>query len=85
MKDEARGLTPPGGVRRALIAAGAATLAFGAAMVRAAAPNALPKGLSPPREPQRMPPFDLPTVGGTNLRSEALQGQLVLVRFWASW
>ena len=54
-----------------------------AAPVRAQAP--LPPGLSPPAKPTAMPTFELPTVGGTALRSEALRGQVVVIRFWASW
>jgi hypothetical protein len=32
-----------------------------------------------------MPAFDLPTVAGSPLRSESLKGQVLVVRFWASW
>jgi len=45
----------------------------------------LPKGLNAPAKPTTMPAFDLPTVAGPNLRSESLKGQVVIVRFWASW
>ena len=44
-----------------------------------------PPGLSAPAKPTSMPPFDLPTTAGPALRSEALRGQVVVIRFWASW
>ena len=45
----------------------------------------LPKGLSAPPKPAEMPAFDLPTTAGGTLRSESLRGQVVVVRYWASW
>jgi len=45
----------------------------------------LPPGLSPPAKPTVMPAFELPTIAGTQVRSEALRGQVVVIRFWASW
>jgi hypothetical protein len=45
----------------------------------------LPKGLSAPPKPTAMPAFDLPTTAGGALHSESLRGQVVIVRYWASW
>jgi hypothetical protein len=45
----------------------------------------MPPGLSAPAKPMVMPAFDLPTVAGSPLRSESLKGQVLVVRFWASW
>ena len=50
-----------------------------------AAEPALPEGLSVPGKSTAMPAFDLPTTAGTTLRSESLRGQVVVIRFWASW
>ncbi len=44
-----------------------------------------PPGLSAPARTTAMPAFDLPTTAGGHLRSEALRGQVVVIRFWASW
>jgi len=44
-----------------------------------------PTGLSAPPKPTAMPAFDLPTTDGNTLRSESLRGQVVVVRYWASW
>ena len=44
-----------------------------------------PAGLSAPAKPTVMPAFDLPTVNGSTFRSESLRGQVVIVRYWASW
>jgi peroxiredoxin len=32
-----------------------------------------------------MPEFELPDTNGATLRSAALQGKVVVVRFWATW
>jgi len=45
----------------------------------------LPKGLSAPAKPTPMPAFELPTTDGGTFRSESLRGQVVVVRYWASW
>ena len=45
----------------------------------------LPKGLSAPPKPTEMPAFDLPTTAGGTLRSESLKGQVLILRYWASW
>ena len=44
-----------------------------------------PAGLSAPPKPTMMPAFELPTTAGNTFRSEALRGQVVIVRYWASW
>ena len=45
----------------------------------------LPAGLSAPAKPTAMPHFDLQTTAGPVLHSDALRGQVVVIRFWASW
>ena len=45
----------------------------------------LPSGLSAPPKATLMPAFELPTTDGNTLRSESLRGQVVVVRYWASW
>jgi hypothetical protein len=52
---------------------------------RAAEVLAPPRGLSAPPKPIAMPAFDLPTTAGGDLRSESLRGQVLVIRFWASW
>ena len=44
-----------------------------------------PAGLSAPAKPTPMPAFELPTTAGSTFRSESLRGQVVVVRYWASW
>jgi len=44
-----------------------------------------PAGLVAPAKPTTLPAFDLPTTAGKPLRSEALKGQVLVIRFWASW
>ena len=44
-----------------------------------------PAGLSALAKPTAMPAFELPTTAGSTFRSEALRGQVVVVRYWASW
>jgi len=44
-----------------------------------------PKGLAAPAKPAALPAFDLPTTAGMRLRSETLKGQVLVIRFWASW
>lgn len=51
----------------------------------AAALPAPPAALKPPAKPAAMPAFALPTTDGSPLRSDTLRGQVVIVRFWASW
>ena len=44
-----------------------------------------PTGLNAPPKPTAMPGFELPTTDGSTLRSESLRGQVVVLRYWASW
>ena len=66
---------------RALVA----VLALCAASAIAADLPAPPAGLSAPPKLTAMPAFDLPTTAGSTFRSESLRGQVVVVRYWASW
>jgi len=50
-----------------------------------AAELAMPAGLSAPAQPTMMPAFDLPTTAGHALNSTSLKGQVLVIRFWASW
>ena len=53
--------------------------------VQAAQSVSPPPGLKPPAKPTSMPAFELPTAAGGKLDSRSLAGQVVVVRFWASW
>ena len=77
--------TPPrAGRRRWLVhAVCCAGLAF-TLPVQAAEP-APPPELKAPAKPTAMPAFVLPTTAGPNLDSKSLQGQVLVIRFWASW
>ncbi len=44
-----------------------------------------PEGMAAVKPPMPMPAFSLPGVNGAPLNSSALQGQVVVVRFWATW
>lgn len=46
-----------------------------------------PEGLATPAQAGSMPEFALPnaTGDGDTVRSEALGGKVVVIRFWASW
>ena len=69
--------------RRWLALVAAVGLAVQTAMTLAQAPP--PPGLAPPAKPTAMPAFELPTTEGGTLRSESLRGEVVVIRFWASW
>ena len=56
-----------------------------AAMSASSGAADLPTGLSVPPKATQMPAFDLPTTAGSTFRSESLRGQVVIVRYWASW
>lgn len=43
----------------------------------------LPEGLT--AKATAMPAFALPTTAGSELDSRSLAGQVVVIRFWASW
>jgi cytochrome oxidase Cu insertion factor (SCO1/SenC/PrrC family) len=51
----------------------------------AAGSAALPEGLVAPNQSTSMPEFELSDANGETLRSAALQGKVVVVRFWATW
>ena len=53
--------------------------------VHAAGAPPLPEGLVAPNQSTSMPEFALPDVNGETIRSAALQGKVVVVRFWATW
>jgi hypothetical protein len=44
-----------------------------------------PQGLATPDQATSMPVFELPAVNADTVRSEALRGKVVVIRFWASW
>ena len=44
-----------------------------------------PEGLATPSPSTSMPVFELPDANGETVRSVALQGKVVVVRFWATW
>jgi cytochrome oxidase Cu insertion factor (SCO1/SenC/PrrC family) len=53
--------------------------------LRAAEQPNLPEGLTVPSPSTSMPVFELPDANGETVRSAALQGKVVVVRFWATW
>lgn len=67
------------------IGGGTLALALGWSVGVAADMTGPPAGLSAPSKPTIMPAFELPTVAGSTLRSDSLRGQVVIVRYWASW
>ena len=72
--------------RRALLGlALGACLAALTGLVPAADLPLFPPGLNAPAKPAMMPAFELPTTAGPPARSDALRGQVVIVRYWASW
>jgi cytochrome oxidase Cu insertion factor (SCO1/SenC/PrrC family) len=44
-----------------------------------------PLGLSPVKPATPMAAFTLPTLNGSAFNSSALEGKVVVVRFWATW
>jgi len=70
---------------RRWLAGVALCLALGPAPLAHAAAGAPPPELKPPVKPAAMPAFVLPTTAGTNLDSRSLEGQVLVIRFWASW
>ena len=53
--------------------------------LRAAEQPNPPEGLATPNPSTSMPVFELPDANGETVRSAALQGKVVVVRFWATW
>jgi hypothetical protein len=70
--------------RRMLLRLAACVVLSQAPFVHAADP-APPPELKPPVKPTPMPAFQLPTTSGPMLSSQSLKGQVVVIRFWASW
>ncbi|MPZ44263.1 MAG: hypothetical protein GEV05_12820 [Betaproteobacteria bacterium] len=79
-------LDPPrrAGRRHWLVGAALCALLWPAPLVQAGEP-ALPPELKLPAKPTAMPAFALPTTAGSKLDSQSLQGQVLVIRFWASW
>jgi len=73
------------GTRRSVIRSLIAALALATAPHALAAGLAFPEGMSAPAKPAVMPAFELPTTSGKALNSASLKGQVVIIRFWASW
>lgn len=71
--------------RRGFLRSAVAALALAAAPYALAADVPMPAGLSAPAQPTVMPAFELPTTAGKPLDSASLQGQVVVIRFWAAW
>ena len=71
--------------RRRWLAGVALSLALGPASLAHAAAGAPRPPLKPPAAPAAMPAFVLPTTAGAQLDSKSLQGQVLVIRFWASW
>lgn len=46
---------------------------------------ALPQGMKAPSESVTLPAFELPDPDGNLVRVDALQGKVVVARFWATW
>ena len=68
-----------------VIRCAALALAAWSGIGKAADLPAFPPGLSAPAKPLVMPAFELPMTDSNTLRSESLRGQVVIVRYWASW
>lgn len=60
-------------------------LAAWCVVATAAGLPAFPPGLSKPAKSLAMPAFELPTTTGALVHSSALRGQVLIVRYWASW
>jgi hypothetical protein len=76
-------LARPG--RRRWLAAMALGMALGHTPLASAAAPAPPPELKAPAQPTPMPAFVLPSTAGNKLDSESLKGQVLVIRFWASW
>ena len=60
-------------------------LTLGSLCTHATGSATLPEGLATPDQSMSMPAFELPDANGATVRSIALQGKVMVVRFWASW
>jgi hypothetical protein len=77
--------TPRRAGRRRWLARAVCCAALGFVPLVQAAEPAPPPGLKASAKPTAMPAFVLPTTAGSKLDSKSLQGQVLLIRFWASW
>ena len=77
--------TPQRPARRRWLARMASCALVWPALAAMAAQPALPGELKAPIKPTSMPAFVLPTTSGKTLDSTSLKGQVLLIRFWASW
>ena len=80
-----RTATPRREARRRWLARAGLCAALWPALLAGAARPAPPPELRAPEKPTAMPGFVLPTTAGTTLDSKSLKGQVVVIRFWASW
>lgn len=71
--------------RRRWLARASVCAALWPSLLAAAAQPAPPSELKALAKPTAMPAFVLPTTAGAKLDSKALEGQVVVIRFWASW
>jgi hypothetical protein len=71
--------------RRRWLVGTACCVAWAFAPLVQGAEQALPPELKAPAKPTAMPAFVLPTTAGSKLDSKSLQGQVLVIRFWASW
>jgi len=67
--------------REFLIAASAGGLGVGCTVQ----PRIAPAGLTAVQERTAMPAFSLPNLDGRIVRSSDLLGNVVILRFWATW
>jgi len=52
---------------------------------RLAQAPALPKGLVAPEQRKSLPAFSLPDINGGIVRSGDFSGNVLILRFWATW
>ena len=72
-------------VRRWLVAISLCVMLGGFSMAYAESAPTPPSGLTALAQPAAMPSFQLPATNGDTLDSASLAGQVVIVRFWATW
>jgi len=77
--------TPRRAGRRRWLVRSVCCAAWALAPLAQAGEPALPPELKAPAKTTAMPAFVLPTTAGSNLDSKSLQGQVLVIRFWASW
>ena len=70
--------------RREFVVAGSFSLA-GLAFSRAVQTKTMPPGLVVVQPPTALPAFSLPDVDGKTLRSTGVLGNVLILRFWATW